>query len=150
MPLKLLGRVVNVTSIKLVKQEENGFNPSKISVLLNAPKAYKLYKVVCLFSNDASEIENNGNITKEPDFDYKYGYNFIYLNPTTKEHTEVVYWQNNDMTPNVSSNNPDEDWGISPEELAVENCVKWYVVKNRNLKEKQHLEVYVDARLEGQ
>ena len=101
------------------------FDKSKISVRLLTPKAYKLYNVVCLFSDDAPKM-NNGKISEEPDFDLQYTYSFKYR-VTTQEVNNGVDWRDGVLTPDIVYGSPESDWDISWEELSVGYCVKWSV-----------------------
>ena len=104
-----------------------------ISVTLSAPKAYKTYHVVGLFSTELSNsIINEDNpaiLDREPDWDLKYTYSFVYPEPTTKVvNDRVVTWSKISMDVDASTSDPNADWGISFEELSVGQTVKWYVM----------------------
>lgn len=104
-----------------------------ISVTLSAPKAYKTYHVVGLFSTELSNsIINEDNpaiLDREPDWDLKYTYSFVYPEPTTKVvNDKTVTWSKRSMDVDASTSDPNADWGISFEELSVGQTVKWYVM----------------------
>lgn len=104
---------------------------SKISVTLTAPKAYKQYKVVGVFSTAMTEkIPEDGStpLTREPDWELQYTYDFSYPNPTTKEIAKELEWRRTGMTAHASTLDPDTDWDTSWGELSVGQYVKWYVV----------------------
>lgn len=106
-------------------------NLSNISVQLTTPKAYKLYKVVGVFSTEMAEVvPEDGAIPlgREPDWDLKYTYSFVYPAPTTKEIEKDMEWRRRGMTADASTTDPENDWGTSWAELSVGQCVKWYVV----------------------
>ena len=121
----------------------SSFDKLKINVKLASPESYKLYKVVCLFSDNTPTLDNDGKISQEPDFNLQYTYSFDY-SFTTKKKEYGVDWRRNGMTPDASSNNPGEDWGISLEELAVEQYVKWYVTDGSG--NQQSLALYSGSR----
>ena len=108
-----------------------------ITVQLTTPKAYKLYKVVGVFSTEMAEVVPEGGATplsREPDWDLKYTYSFTYPAPTTNEISKTMEWRRRGMTADASTTDPETDWGTSWEELSVGQCVKWYVVdKNNNV-----------------
>lgn len=110
---------------------------SKISVQLTTSKAYKLYRVVGVFSTEMAEVvpeDGTKPLSREPDWDLKYTYSFTYPAPTTKEIQEDMDWRRRGMTADASTTDPETDWGTSWEELSVGQCVKWYVVdKNGNV-----------------
>jgi hypothetical protein len=119
---------------------------SKITVQLKAPKAYKLYKVVGVFSTAMTEVlpeEGTTPLTREPDWELNYSWNFTYPDPTTKEITRTMEWRRREMQADASTTNPDTDWDTSWEELSLGQCIRWYVVNGSN--EKQPL-VYGDSR----
>lgn len=104
---------------------------SKISVTLTAPKAYKLYKVVGVFSTEMTEVLPEGGatpLTREPDWELQYTYDFVYPDPTTNEISKTIEWRRMGMTAHASTLNPDADWNTSWEELSAGQYVKWYVV----------------------
>lgn len=111
---------------------------SKISVQLTTPKAYKLYRVVGVFSTEMSEaVPEDGTkpLSREPDWELKYTYSFTYPDPTTKEIAKTIEWRRNAMTAHASTIDPDVDWDSSWEELSLGQYVKWYVVDGSNVKQ---------------
>lgn len=106
-----------------------------ITVQLTTPQAYKLYKVVGVFSTEMAEVVPEGGATplnREPDWDLKYTYSFTYPAPTTNEISKTMEWRRRGMTADASTTDPETDWGTSWEELSVGQCVKWYVVDKEN------------------
>lgn len=111
---------------------------SKISVTLTAPKTYKLYKVVGVFSTEMTEVLPEGGatpLTREPDWELQYTYDFSYPNPTTKEIAKTMEWRRTGMTAHASTTDPDADWDTSWEELSTEQYVKWYVVNGSGVQQ---------------
>lgn len=113
-------------------------NLSNISVSLAAPKKYKLYNVVAVFSTAMTEVlpdDGAKPLTREPDWELKYTYSFTYPDPTTKEIAKTIEWRRNAMTAHASTIDPDVDWDSSWEELSLGQYVKWYVVDGSNVKQ---------------
>lgn len=114
-------------------------NRNQVTVSLAAPKEYKLYKVVCVFSTALDGIVPEDLTTplqREPDYDLKYTYSFDYPTPTTKEINITVPWSKAGMTLRantdadgnlISAANVDDAWGISFPELSAGQYVRWYV-----------------------
>ena len=103
---------------------------SLITVTLTAPNAYRLYKVVGVFStamDGAEPADGTTPLMREPDYDLKYTYNFKYPTPTTKVIEITVPWSKTGMRLDATTTDPETDWGISFEELAAGQEVKWYV-----------------------
>jgi len=122
---------------------------SKVSVQLKAPKTYKLYKVVGVFSTEMTEMmpdDGNTPLTREPDWELNYSWNFTYPAPTTKEYARTMEWRRKEMKADASTTNIDTDWDTSWEELSLGQCVKWYVENESG--EKQPL-AYGDSRQTG-
>ena len=104
---------------------------SKINVRLTAPNRYKLYNVVGVFSSTMAEIipeTGETPLMREPDWDLKYTYSFKYPAPTTTVIPVTIPWSRHSMKVDASTTDEETDWGISFEELSVEQYVKWYVV----------------------
>lgn len=97
------------------------------TVTIAAPNAYKLYKVVGLFSTSLDGIVLDGTtVNQEPKWDMQWTYNFDY-NITTYEQTPQIEWNAVAMTADATPTDIDTDWKTSLEELAVGQCIKWYV-----------------------
>lgn len=113
-------------------------NLNNITVQLTTPKAYKLYKVVGVFSTEMAEVVPEGGakpLSREPDWDLKYTYSFTYPAPTTKEIARDFEWRRNGMMPVASTSDPDTDWATSWEELSLGQYVKWYVVNGSGIQQ---------------
>ncbi|MBQ8714071.1 MAG: hypothetical protein IJ552_02555 [Prevotella sp.] len=111
---------------------------SKVSVQLKAPKTYKLYKVVGVFSTEMTEMmpdDGNTPLTREPDWELNYSWNFTYPAPTTKEYARTMEWRRQEMKADASTTNIDTDWDTSWEELSLGQCVKWYVENESGVKQ---------------
>lgn len=114
-------------------------NRNQVTVSLAAPKEYKLYKVVCVFSTALDGIVPEDLTTplqREPDYDLKYTYSFDYPEPTTKEITVTIPWSKAGMTLRANTDadgnlltatSVDDAWGISFPELSAGQYVRWYV-----------------------
>ena len=97
------------------------------TVTIAAPNAYKLYKVVGLFSTSLDGIVLDGTtVNQEPKWDMQWTYNFDY-NITTNEQTPQIEWNAVAMTADATPTDIDTDWKASLAELAVGQCIKWYV-----------------------
>ena len=110
----------------------------KISVQLKTPKAYKLYKVVGVFSTAMTEVmpEDGGTpLTREPDWELNYSWNFTYPAPTTKTYSRTMEWRRQEMKADASTTDADADWDISFEELSLGQCIKWYVEDESGVKQ---------------
>ena len=111
---------------------------SKISVQLKMPNAYKLYKVVGVFSTAMTEMmPDNGDkpLTREPDWELNYSYNFTYPAPTTKEYTRTMEWRRKEMKADASTTDVNAEWDTSFEELSLGQCIKWYVENESGVKQ---------------
>ncbi len=114
---------------------DNGtIDQSQITVTLAAPNAYKLYKVVAVFSTDlagAEPADGSTPLMREPDYDLKYTYSFDYP-VTTVVIERTVEWSNTAIKPDASEEDIETEWGNTPgtswEELSAGQYVKWYVV----------------------
>lgn len=116
---------------------------NQLTVSLAAPREYKLYKVVCLFSTSLDGIEPEDLTTplqREPDYDLKYTYSFDYPTPTTKEINITIPWSktgmrlraNTDADGNLlTTSTVDDAWGISFPELSAGQYVRWYVQRQQ-------------------
>ena len=111
---------------------------SKISVQLKTPNAYKLYKVVGVFSTAMTEMmPDNGDkpLTREPDWELNYSYNFTYPTPTTKTYSRTMEWRRKEMKADASTTDADAEWDTSFEELSLGQCIKWYVENESGVKQ---------------
>ena len=118
-------------------------NRNQVTVSLAAPKEYKLYKVVCVFSTALDGIvpaDLTTPLQREPDYDLKYTYSFDYPTPTTKEINITIPWSktgmrlraNTDEDGNLLTTSSVEDaWGISFPELSAGQYVRWYVQRRQ-------------------
>lgn len=116
---------------------------NQLTVSLAAPREYKLYKVVCVFSTALDGIVPEDLTTpllREPDYDLKYTYSFDYPTPTTKVINVTVPWSKAGMTLRantdadgnlISAANVDDAWGISFPELSAGQYVRWYVERQQ-------------------
>ncbi len=108
----------------------DALDKSKITVQLKAPKAYKLYKVVGVFSTAMTEMmpdDGTSPLTREPDWELNYSWNFTYPAPTTKEYERTMEWRRQEMKADASTTDADAEWDTSFEELSLGQCIKWYV-----------------------
>ena len=116
----------------MYKAKDTELDLSKFTVTFAAPKAYKTYHVVGVFSTKMSEVIPEDGATplqREPDWELQYTYSFKYPAPaTTKEYTRTMEWRRKEMKADASTTDPDTDWDTSWEELSLGQCVKWYVV----------------------
>ena len=111
---------------------------SKITVQLKAPKAYKLYKVVGVFSTAMTEMmpdDGTSPLTREPDWELNYSWNFTYPAPTTKEYERTMEWRRQEMKADASTTDADAEWDTSFEELSLGQCIKWYVEDGAGVKQ---------------
>ena len=111
---------------------------SKISVQLKTPNAYKLYKVVGVFSTAMTEMmpdDGTTPLTREPDWELNYSYNFTYPAPTTKEYTRTMEWRRQEMKADASTTDVNTEWDTSFEELSLGQCIKWYVEDESGVKQ---------------
>lgn len=109
----------------------NGSELSEINVTFKAPRKYKNYKVVGLFSTFLDNIKYiDPEMMEEPDWDLKCVYSFV-SEVTTKEYSKVMEWDTAAMSSDADSNIKDEaldsEWNTSWEELAQGQRVKWFV-----------------------
>ena len=127
-------------------------NRNQVTVSLAAPKEYKLYKVVCLFSTALDGIVPEDLTTplqREPDYDLKYTYSFDYPRPTTKVINITIPWSktgmrlraNTDADGNLlTDSSVDDAWGITFPELSAGQYVRWYVQRQQgNNSQRQQL-----------
>ena len=130
--------------------KDTELDPTKFTVTLKAPKAYKTYHVVGVFSTQMTEIIPEDGATplqREPDWELQYTYSFRYPQPeTTKEYNRTMEWRRKEMRADASTTNVDADWNTSWDELSLGQCIKWYVENGAG--EKQPL-VYGDSRQTG-
>jgi len=148
------GTVVNPTSILEVKYNDvaatactttnsgfyiyNGgdaFDVSKISVSLKAPKLYKTYKVVALYSTALAKMTYAGGaMIEEPDYDNKHTYSFDYT-ITTYDQTPQVEWDATAMEADATTTDLDVNWKTSLAEMAAGQCIKWWVENGSGVKQ---------------
>lgn len=140
------GTILSVTGGTACAKTTNGiylYNSGSVvtpTVTIAAPKAYKNYRVVGLFSTTLDEMNADGTtVNHEPRWDMQWTYNFDYT-ITTKEHTPQVEWDAAAMAVDASAaTDIDTDWSTSLEEMAVGQCIKWWVENGSG--EKQTLEL---------
>ncbi len=110
------------------------------TVTIAAPKAYKNYCVVGLFSTTLDDINADGaTVNHEPKWDMQWTYTFDY-SITTNELTPQVEWNATAMATDASATTDiDTDWNTSLEELAMGQCIKWWVENGSG--DKQPLEL---------
>ena len=118
-------------------------NRNQVTVSLAAPREYKLYKVVCVFSTALEGIvpeDLTMPLQREPDYDLKYTYSFDYPTPTTKVINVTIPWSKAGMTLRantdadgnlLTSTSVDDAWGISFPELSAGQYVRWYVERRQ-------------------
>jgi len=127
--------------------KDTELDPTKLTVTLKAPKAYKTYHVVGVFSTQMTEIIPEDGATplqREPDWELQYTYSFRYPQPeTTKEYARTMEWRRKEMRADASTTDPETDWNTSWDELSLGQCVKWYVVNGAGVKQPL---VYGDSR----
>ena len=145
-PTSLLEVKYNGTEGMLCATKESGyyiynggtvFDASQISVVLKAPKAYKTYNVVALFSTEEANMVYVSSVSKmvaEPDYDKKHTYSFDYT-VTTQTFDKNIEWDATAMAADAATTDPDTDWKTSWAELAVDQKVKWYVVNGSDAKQ---------------
>ena len=126
----------------------NELDKAKINVTLNGGLGNMAkYRIKCLLASSDNGIETeDGRVTHEPNWDYEYEFWFNYI-ITTKEYTKQVEWRRNGMTPVASTNNLENDWDTSWDELTMGVYVTWYVLGEDG--SKQQLAAYNDRRIEG-
>ena len=116
----------------------DALDKSMITVQLKAPKAYKLYKVVGVFSTAMTEMmpeDGTSPLTREPDWELNYSWNFTYPAPTTKTYSRTMEWRRQEMKADASTTDADADWDTSFEELSLGQCIKWYVEDESGVKQ---------------
>ena len=140
------------TNVKACGNDEEGYyiylgldgstiktlDKSKISVQLKTPNAYKLYKVVGVFSTAMTEMmpdDGTTPLTREPDWELNYSWNFTYPAPTTKEYTRTMEWRRQEMKADASTTDVNAEWDTSFEELSLGQCIKWYVEDGAGVKQ---------------
>lgn len=113
---------------------------SSPTVTIAAPKAYKNYRVVGLFSTALDDIDAEGaTVNHEPKWDMQWTYTFDY-SITTNDQTPQVEWNAKAMATDASAaTDLDTDWNTSLDELTAGQCVKWWVENGSG--EKQALEL---------
>ena len=105
------------------------------TVTIAAPKAYKIYKVVGLFSTSLTDITLDGTtMVQEPKWDMQYTYTFDYT-ITTYDQTPQVEWNATAMGVDASTADIEANWNTSLTELGAGQCIKWYVVNGSSEKQ---------------
>ena len=127
------GTILSVTGGTACAKTESGiylYNDGSIlspTVTIAAPNAYKLYKVVGLFSTALDEINATGTtVNHEPKWDMKYTYTFDYT-ISTYEQTPKVEWNATAMEADATDADIDANWKTSLAELAAGQTIKWWV-----------------------
>lgn len=118
--------------------KDTELDPTKFTVTLKAPKAYKFYKVVGVFSTAMTAIlPENGNapLQREPDWELKYTYSFTFSASTTKTYSRTMEWRRKEMKADASTTDADAEWDTSFEELSLGQCIKWYVENESGVKQ---------------
>lgn len=148
------GTVVNPTSILEVKYNDvaatactnvnsgfyiynagNAFDVSKISVSLKAPKLYKTYKVVALYSTALAKMTYAGGaMIEEPDYDNKHTYTFDYTITTNNQEPQIE-WDATAMETDATTTDLDVNWKTSLAEMAAGQCIKWWVENGSGVKQ---------------
>jgi len=130
--------ILSVTSGTACGKAESGiylYNSGSVltpTVTIAAPNAYKLYKVVGLFSTALDDINASGTtVNHEPKWDMKYTYTFDYT-ITTYEQTPQVEWDATAMETDATDTNIDANWNTSLAELAAGQTIKWWVKDGSN------------------
>lgn len=125
--------ILSVTSGTACGKAESGiylYNSGSVltpTVTIAAPNAYKLYKVVGLFSTALDDINASGTtVNHEPKWDMKYTYTFDYT-ITTKNQTPQIEWDATAMETDATDTNIDVNWETSLTELAAGQTIKWWV-----------------------
>ena len=113
----------------------NNGNIISPSVTIAAPKEYKKYKVVGLFSTTMTDpLLNGSTLIQEPKWDLQRTYTFDYT-ITTKEKDKTIEWDAAALAVDASATSIDADWNTSIDEMTTGQCIKWYVVDDNNVKQ---------------
>ena len=127
------GTILSVTDGTACTKTESGiylYNSGNVltpTVKIAAPNAYKLYKVVGLFSTALDELVASGTtVDHEPKWDMKRTYTFDYT-ITTYSQTPQVEWDATAMEADATDSDIDANWKTSLAELAAGQCIKWWV-----------------------
>lgn len=125
--------ILSVTSGTACGKAESGiylYNSGSVltpTVTIAAHNAYKLYKVVGLFSTALDDINASGTtVNHEPKWDMKYTYTFDYT-ITTYEQTPQIEWDATAMETDATDTDIDVNWETSLTELAAGQTIKWWV-----------------------
>ena len=113
----------------------NNLDVNNITVTLKAPKAYKNYKVVALYSSALDNILYASPLMlEEPDYDLKHTYSFGYT-VTTYEQAIQLQWDATAMDVNASNADIDTNWDTTLGELTAGQCLKWWVENGSGVKQ---------------
>ena len=110
-------------------------NVNNITVTLKAPKAYKNYKVVALYSSALDNILYASPLMlEEPDYDLKHTYSFGYT-VATYEQAIPLQWDATAMDVDASNADIDTNWDTTLGELTAGQCLKWWVENGSGVKQ---------------
>jgi len=130
--------ILSVTSGTACGKAESGiylYNSGSVltpTVTIAAPNAYKLYKVVGLFSTALDDINASGTtVNHEPKWDMKYTYTFDYTITTNNQEPQIE-WDATAMETDATDTNIDVNWKTSLAELAAGQTIKWWVKDGSN------------------
>ena len=113
----------------------NNLDVNNITVTLKAPKAYKNYKVVALYSSALDNILYASPLMlEEPDYDLKHTYSFGYT-VTTYEQAIQLQWDATAMDVDASNTDIDTNWDTTLGELTAGQCLKWWVENGSGVKQ---------------
>ncbi|MBQ8714072.1 MAG: hypothetical protein IJ552_02560 [Prevotella sp.] len=125
--------ILSVTSGTACGKAESGiylYNSGSVltpTVTIAASNAYKLYKVVGLFSTALDDINASGTtVNHEPKWDMKYTYTFDYT-ITTNNQEPKIEWDATAMETDATDTDIDANWNTSLAELAAGQTIKWWV-----------------------
>ncbi len=110
--------------------DDQPIDKTKITVTLTAPKAYRSYQVVGLYSTELLSMipdDYTTPLSREPNWEQKCTYTFRYPTPTTKEIEITIPWSKTGMKLDASTTDVEDDWGISFKDLAAGQNVRWFV-----------------------
>lgn len=113
----------------------NDLDVNNITVTIKAPKAYKNYKVVALYSSALDNILYASPLMlEEPDYDLKHTYSFGYT-VTTYEQAIQLQWDATAMDVDASNADIDTNWDTTLGELTAGQCLKWWVENGSGVKQ---------------
>ena len=126
---------LNATSGSFIFNSGNDLDPAQITVSIKAPKAYKSYKVVALYSSTLTNAVYASNVMlEEPDYDLKHTYSFDY-SISTYEQPLQIEWDATEMDVDASSSDIDTNWNTTLEELQSSQSLKWWVENGTGVKQ---------------